>query len=73
MKIRSLLCMIGLVFAVGVVNAADPVDLRGKKGVVDPNDLKNPKPASGPKVDPKDLKKNDPKPPSMKTTPPPKL
>lgn len=39
-----------------VVNAADPVDLRGKKGIVDP----------------KDLKKDDPKPPKVeKKAPPP--
>ena len=35
--------------------AADPVDLRGKKGVVDP----------------KDLKKYDPKPPKLEKEPPP--
>jgi hypothetical protein len=35
--------------------AADPVDLSGKKGVVDP----------------KDLKKYDPKPPKLTTNPPP--
>lgn len=39
-----------------VVKAADPVDLRGKKGVVDPADLK----------------KSDPKPPKVeKSAPPP--
>lgn len=72
MKIRSLFCIVSLVFAAAAANAADPVDLRGKKGVVDPNDLKNPKPATGKVVDPKDLKKDDPKPSSLKTNPPPK-
>ncbi len=72
MKMRSLLSVIVLAFVSTAVNAADPVDLRGKKGVVDPNDLKNPKPASSPKVDPKDLKKHDPKPPSAKPSSVPK-
>jgi hypothetical protein len=72
MKIRLLISVVALAFAATAVNAADPVDLRGKKGVVDPNDLKNPKPASSPKVDPKDLKKHDPKPPSAKPSPVPK-
>ena len=37
MKIRLLISVVALAFAATAVNAADPVDLRGKKGVVDPN------------------------------------
>lgn len=73
MKIRSLFFVVTLAFAATTAMAADPVDLRGKKGVVDPNDLKNPKPSNEKKVDPRDLKKDDPKPPSLKINHPPKL
>lgn len=57
MKIFSLLLALGIAcVSIGTV-AADPVDLSGKQGVVDP----------------KDLKKDDPKPPKVegKAPPPP--
>ena len=55
MKISSFLLVLGVACVSITTFAADPVDLSGKKGVVDP----------------KDLKKDDPKPPKVERKAPP--